>query len=102
MLCCPRRCCPRNRSSITLNHSSAGAGAIGGSAGVIFGHPLDTVRVRMQQPGAARLGGMTAVWAGMVKGEGKRALFQGMGGPLVTAAFQNAVSFQSYGASVCQ
>lgn len=65
---------------------------------MIFGHPLDTVRVRMQQPGGARLGGMTAVWRSMVKGEGTRSLFQGMSGPLATAAFQNAVSFQSYGA----
>jgi hypothetical protein len=40
---------------------------------------------------------MTAVWKGMVKAEGLKSLFQGMGSPLATAAFQNAVSFQTYG-----
>jgi hypothetical protein len=28
------------------------AGALGGALGVFSGHPLDTLRIRMQQPGA--------------------------------------------------
>jgi hypothetical protein len=28
------------------------AGALGGALGVLSGHPLDTLRIRMQQPGA--------------------------------------------------
>lgn len=63
--------------------------------GVFAGHPLDTLRVRMQQPGSARIGGMGAVFAAVVS-EG--ALFRGLSSPLTTAALTNALCFSAYGA----
>lgn len=67
------------------------AGGMGGMAGVIAGHPLDTVRIRLQQP--RLMGSMTPTTAtGLIKHivstEGAMALFKGMATPLATIAFQ--------------
>ncbi|XP_058074394.1 mitochondrial arginine transporter BAC2-like [Magnolia sinica] len=70
------------------------AGGFGGMAGVISGHPLDTLRIRLQQPSnntsAFRL------LHSIVTTEGPSSLYRGMGTPLATVAFQNAVAFQVY------
>ncbi|KAL4859060.1 Mitochondrial arginine transporter BAC2 [Chlorella vulgaris] len=76
------------------------AGGIGGACGVIAGQPLDTIRIRQQQPGYS--GGAALLARSIVAVEGLRSLFRGMGFPLCTAAMQvyfcrNAVVFQSYG-----
>lgn len=63
--------------------------------GVLAGAPLDTVRIRQQQPGMA---GQTiaTVLRNTFAGEGFKALFRGMSYPLTTAALQNAVVFHTY------
>jgi hypothetical protein len=76
------------------------AGGVGGMAGVLAGHPLDTLRVRLQQPppppvspgvvdapgrrppSAARL------LRGILRVEGPAALYRGMAAPLTAVAFQ--------------
>jgi hypothetical protein len=76
------------------------AGGVGGMAGVLAGHPLDTLRVRLQQPppppvcpgvvdapgrrppSAARL------LRGILRAEGPAALYRGMAAPLAAVAFQ--------------
>lgn len=73
------------------------AGALGGVAGVLCGHPLDTLRVRQQQPGAPHTA--RAVLVALLRSEGAPALFKGLSGPLVSASAQNAVCFHSYAAS---
>eukprot|EP00249_Psilotum_nudum_P002767 c158_g1_i1 orf=157-1101(-) len=75
------------------------AGGMGGMAGVIAGHPLDTLRIRLQQP---QLSSCTTSSSALKlirhisSVEGPLALFKGMGLPLATVAVQNAVCFQAY------
>ncbi|KAL3683603.1 hypothetical protein R1sor_001625 [Riccia sorocarpa] len=76
------------------------AGGVGGIAGVVAGHPLDTVRIRLQQPRAASASAppirATALIRQIIASEGALALYKGMSSPVATIAFQNAVSFQTY------
>lgn len=67
------------------------AGGIAGAAGVLAGQPLDTVRIRMQQPGCP-WGTAGAALRATVAREGPTALFRGVTYPLATISFQ--VSFQ--------
>lgn len=67
------------------------AGGVGGMAGVISGHPLDTLKIRMQQPnsvGTLQAEGALGILLKMWKSEGKTSFFKGMGSPLATVAFQ--------------
>ncbi|XP_051119043.1 mitochondrial arginine transporter BAC2-like [Andrographis paniculata] len=70
------------------------AGGFGGSAGVIAGYPLDTLRIR-QQHSAVRGSGFQ-IFRRLVAGEGVFALYRGMTAPLASVAFQNAIAFQTY------
>lgn len=72
------------------------AGGLGGMAGVISGFPLDTLRIRLQQPHAGGDGGKvsaTRLLRNIVASEGPSALYRGMTAPLASVAFQ--VSSQS-------
>jgi hypothetical protein len=83
------------------------AGGVGGMAGVLAGHPLDTLRIRLQQPPppaspgitAARVGrppSAAALLRGIVRAEGPSALYRGMAAPLASVAFQvRSASFQT-------
>ncbi|XP_058105556.1 mitochondrial arginine transporter BAC2-like [Magnolia sinica] len=70
------------------------AGGFGGVAGVISGHPLDTLRVHLQQP--SNNTSTFRLLRNIVASGGPSALYKGMATPLVSIAFQNAVVFQSY------
>ncbi|KAL6874694.1 hypothetical protein ACP4OV_013359 [Aristida adscensionis] len=81
------------------------AGGVGGMAGVLAGHPLDTLRIRLQQPpppvspgitAARRPPSAAALLRGILSAEGPSALYRGMGAPLASVAFQNAMVFQVY------
>jgi solute carrier family 25 carnitine/acylcarnitine transporter 20/29 len=72
------------------------AGGIAGAAGVLAGQPLDTVRIRMQQPGCP-WGSAGAALRATVAREGPAALFRGVTYPLATISFQNAIVFQAFG-----
>ncbi|KAL6627160.1 hypothetical protein ACP70R_030886 [Stipagrostis hirtigluma subsp. patula] len=82
------------------------AGGVGGMAGVLAGHPLDTLRIRLQQPPPPVSPGITAapgrppsaaaLLRGILRAEGPSALYRGMGAPLASVAFQNAMVFQAY------
>ncbi|KAG8053112.1 hypothetical protein GUJ93_ZPchr0001g31390 [Zizania palustris] len=82
------------------------AGGVGGMAGVLAGHPLDTLRIRLQQPpppvspgitaGPGRPASAIALLRGILRAEGPSALYRGMGAPLASVAFQNAMAFQVY------
>lgn len=72
------------------------AGFVGGAAGVVAGQPLDTLRIRLQQPEHAH-GSTARVWRAMAVREGWRALFKGMSYPLLTSGVQNAITFCAYG-----
>ena len=77
------------------------AGGVGGMAGVLAGHPLDTLRIRLQQPipdparainaGTGQRGSATSaigLLRGILRSEGPSALYRGMGAPLGSITFQ--------------
>jgi solute carrier family 25 carnitine/acylcarnitine transporter 20/29 len=69
------------------------AGGFGGTAGVISGYPLDTLRIRQQ---SGHNGSAFSILRNMVSKEGFASLYRGMGAPLASVTFQNAVVFQTY------
>ncbi|KAL3511797.1 hypothetical protein ACH5RR_024514 [Cinchona calisaya] len=69
------------------------AGGLGGIAGIIAGYPLDTLRIRQQH---ASKGSAITILRHVVSKEGPLALYRGMGAPLASVTFQNAMVFQIY------
>lgn len=76
------------------------AGTVGGVAGIIAGHPLDTVKVRLQT--ADTLGKSPSVLQTLrhiTATEGPRGLFKGLLSPILSNAPINAVVFGVQGAA---
>ncbi|XP_021846858.1 mitochondrial arginine transporter BAC2 [Spinacia oleracea] len=69
------------------------AGGFGGIAGVAAGYPLDTLRIRQQSSSS---GGAINIFRRILATEGPSAFYRGMGAPLASVTFQNAVVFQTY------
>jgi len=75
------------------------AGCVGGCAGVVVGHPLDTVKVRLQMQcskNPAYRGTYHCIQT-IVKQESVRGLFKGMASPMASVAVINAMIFGVYG-----
>ena len=70
------------------------AGWVGGSTGLICGHPLDTVKV-IQQAGTRS--SITTVVTNIYRTEGMAGYFKGMLYPVLTAGAINSVFFGVYG-----
>lgn len=70
------------------------AGGMGGMAGVVSGYPLDTLRIRLQQPNNTKTA--STLLRNIVSSEGLLALYRGMAAPLASVTFQNAMAFQVY------
>lgn len=70
------------------------AGGFGGIAGIISGYPLDTLRIRQQQN--SNSGSALSILRRVIAAEGPGALYRGMGAPLASVTFQNAMVFQIY------
>ncbi|XP_076920040.1 mitochondrial arginine transporter BAC2-like [Bidens hawaiensis] len=68
------------------------AGGFGGVAGVVAGHPLDTVRIIQQSRENKSTFGILKNFAAK---EGLFALYKGMGAPPASVTFRNALVFQS-------
>ncbi|XP_042496645.1 mitochondrial arginine transporter BAC2-like [Macadamia integrifolia] len=71
------------------------AGGFGGAAGVISGYPLDTLRIRLQQPSNPTRSAI-GLLRQIVSSEGPSALYRGMAAPVASVTFQNALVFQTY------
>ncbi|KAF0976364.1 hypothetical protein FDP41_004591 [Naegleria fowleri] len=72
------------------------AGSIGGISGIIVGHPLDTIRVRLQtQTSSSKFGAIHFLKEAVVK-EGARSLFKGLLSPLIGEAINNCILFGVY------
>eukprot|EP00537_Pseudo-nitzschia_pungens_P016391 CAMPEP_0172400812 /NCGR_PEP_ID=MMETSP1061-20121228/47749_1 /TAXON_ID=37318 /ORGANISM="Pseudo-nitzschia pungens, Strain cf. pungens" /LENGTH=396 /DNA_ID=CAMNT_0013134229 /DNA_START=333 /DNA_END=1523 /DNA_ORIENTATION=+ len=70
------------------------AGGIAGSASVVVGHPMDTLKVRMQTTKGSPSIASLAMGS---KYGGPTTLFRGMAAPLSAASVVNAIIFSSYG-----
>jgi len=71
------------------------AGWVGGSTGLVFGHPLDTVKVIQQA--SAKPASILGVSREILVTEGARGFFKGMLYPVITAGAINSVFFGVYG-----
>ncbi|KAL1533207.1 Mitochondrial arginine transporter bac2 [Salvia divinorum] len=69
------------------------AGGFGGTAGIIAGYPLDTLRIRQQ---SSTEGTAAQIFRRLVAAEGPFSLYRGMAAPLASVTFQNAIAFQTY------
>lgn len=75
------------------------AGCIGGCAGIIVGHPLDTIKVHLQTQDASRpkYKGTFHCFRSLLAKEGTRGLYRGMTSPLGGVAVINAIVFGVHG-----
>ncbi|CAL8111332.1 unnamed protein product [Orchesella dallaii] len=75
------------------------AGCVGGAAGVVVGHPLDTVKVRLQtqSPTNIKYRGTFHCLSTIVKQESVAGLYKGISSPLFGVAGVNALIFGVYG-----
>jgi len=74
------------------------AGTIGGAAGIIVGHPADTVKVRLQTN--IEYLGIGDCMRKTLSKEGPTAFFKGVTAPVLAAAPINAIIFMIYGGSI--
>ncbi|GIY14764.1 hypothetical protein CDAR_607021 [Caerostris darwini] len=75
------------------------AGCLGGCAGVLVGHPFDTVKVRLQTQDSSNkiYRGTFHCLTTIVKQESYQGLFKGMSSPMAGLAAVNAIVFGVYG-----
>lgn len=75
------------------------AGTIGGFAGVITGHPFDTVKVRLQSQAGPnpKYNGTVNCFLTIIREEKVTGLYKGMASPLVGVGLVNALLFGVYG-----
>ena len=71
------------------------AGTVGGCAGVLAGHPMDTVKVRLQSTN--KYSGTWNCLLTIVREERLRGLYKGMTSPLLGVAAINSLLFGVYG-----
>jgi solute carrier family 25 carnitine/acylcarnitine transporter 20/29 len=71
------------------------AGSIGGAAGCLLGHPLDTMKVRMQSS-PADYSSFGSTFKRIIKLEGPKGFFKGVSPPLLSVAVYQAVCFASF------
>uniref|UniRef100_F1L6P6 Mitochondrial basic amino acids transporter n=1 Tax=Ascaris suum TaxID=6253 RepID=F1L6P6_ASCSU len=76
------------------------AGCFGGAAGVLAGHPLDTVKVRLQTQTPGQYKGTVHCFTSIVRNEGVSGLLKGLSSPLASLSVINAIVFGVYGNAV--
>ncbi|KDO17215.1 hypothetical protein SPRG_17366, partial [Saprolegnia parasitica CBS 223.65] len=73
------------------------AGTVGGVAGIVAGHPLDTIKVRLQTQCHTSSHGISSSIRAIAASEGFRGFYKGMLSPILSNAPINAVVFAVYG-----
>ncbi|TDL26589.1 carnitine/acyl carnitine carrier [Rickenella mellea] len=74
------------------------AGTVAGIAGLVVGYPLDTVKVRFQNPQtSSKYKSTFNAVATIIREERVRGLYKGITSPMAGAAFLNGLVFASYG-----
>uniref|UniRef100_A0A0B8RS91 Mitochondrial basic amino acids transporter n=1 Tax=Philothamnus irregularis TaxID=1899461 RepID=A0A0B8RS91_9SAUR len=71
------------------------AGCVGGAAGVLVGHPFDTVKVRLQVQSMEKplYRGTVHCFQSIIKQESALGLYKGIGSPMMGLTFINALVF---------
>ena len=69
-------------------------GIVGGCAGIVIGHPLDTIKLRMQ---AGQFSSPTSALSQTLRNEGVRGLYKGMLSPASTHTFSAIPCFPGCG-----
>lgn len=90
---------PAEKSALIRSLQDIGAGTVGGWTTVLVGHPLDTIKVRMQAGGDATQTTMMSCIRETIRREGVRGFYKGMQSPLAGEGFFNACQFWAYGTS---
>jgi len=88
----------KRESTLSIAIKDITAGSVGGVAQVLSGHPLDTVKVRLQTQAGLYKGTIDCLTR-TVKEEGFMGLYKGVQSPLVGLAVMNSVMFLAYGQS---
>ena len=79
---------PTNKTAVDLV-----GGTVGGALQAVVGHPLDTIKVRLQNNQTAGQGGLRDVVRSMVREEGMLSLYKGVQAPFFLNGALNAVLF---------
>lgn len=105
---------PPSSNSRTLLHDLLAGGGIAGSAGIVIGHPFDSMKVRMQTTtrvataafssagGPLPMGSVpptSMLTIGSSAAPPVQSLWAGIGAPLAMASVVNALIFLTYGSS---
>eukprot|EP01094_Clydonella_sp_ATCC50884_P001472 TRINITY_DN11094_c0_g1_i1.p1 TRINITY_DN11094_c0_g1~~TRINITY_DN11094_c0_g1_i1.p1 ORF type:complete len:288 (-),score=23.18 TRINITY_DN11094_c0_g1_i1:8-871(-) len=83
-----------SHSNTRKNATDLVGGMVGGMAQAVTGHPLETIKARLQAQGKQRV--YSGAWhccTDTVKNEGVRGLYRGLSPPLAMAGMLNAVIF---------
>merc|ERR1739848_172824 len=72
------------------------AGGVGGIFQLLTGHPLDTMKVKLQTSGA-EYNGLVDVITKTMKNEGPKGFYKGVASPFLGFTALNAILFASYG-----
>lgn len=89
---------PKSASSAAMINYLAGVG--GGVSVVLFGHPFDTTKTRMQTAPPGYYGGTWDVVSKTLKEEGAGGFYAGVMSPLLGQMFFRAASFMTFYATV--
>lgn len=74
------------------------AGCIGGGAGMIVGHPLDTIKVQIQtQEYGGKYSSLVDCFKTVNQQKLSQGFFRGLSWPLLSSSFLNAIFFGTYG-----
>ena len=66
------------------------SGGVAGAVGILATQPLDTIRIRLQNPGFG-YSGMADALRTTVRNEGMRGLYKGVGSPLATVGVRESI-----------
>ena len=94
---------PPSKENQKIFHVNLGEEALGGFAagivGTVLGFPLDLIKTRMQTSSSSASGGgrgMFAMLSHIVRTEGVRSVYKGIGPPLISLSIVNTMAFTSY------
>ncbi|ELU04221.1 hypothetical protein CAPTEDRAFT_18029 [Capitella teleta] len=89
-----------NYGKLLAVSSDFAAGLLGGCAGLVFGHPFDTIKVLQQTSSGSFRPSIVQCAKKTLKHEGPRGFFKGMAFPLASVGLLNSIFFGIYGNAI--